>query len=306
MGLWIKMNAIETIISIIIIIIIGYLTKRVGLLNSNDSITLNKIVINVALPSLIFITIYTADLSNLNSLISVTFICILIGFVGGFIGYIFSKIMNYPQKTRWGITTASAMFNSGFMGYPIVLGVFGGLGLIKAIFFDMGSTIMFISFGMIFTLLFGGTYSTVAKRTLLFPPVWAIILGVTLNVSHFSIGSLLPQIFNYLSGAVVPLIMISLGLSLDASSLKNCFKEASAVSSIKLILAPLIALIIVTLLDIKGLNSNVILTESAMPSAMLALVLAINYKLDVKVVGASIFLTTVLSMITLPILLSLI
>ncbi len=204
------------------------------------------------------------------------------------------KLGNTLKKTRWSITSASAMFNSGFMGYPIILAIFGADGLIRAIFFDTGSTIIFIFFGILFILLFGGKYSTVAKRALTFPPIWGITLGILLNLLHLNIGPLAPQILKYLSGAAVPLIMISLGLSLEARSLKNYFKEALMVSSIKLILAPLTALLIVFILGVSGLSGKVIITEAAMPSAMLSLVLAITYELDIKAVNASIFLSTVL------------
>jgi predicted permease len=132
-----------------------------------------------------------------------------------------------------------------------------------------------------------------------------IILGIILNLLHLNIGPLAPQILKYLSGAAVPLIMISLGLSLDAGSLKNYFKEALMVSTIKLILAPLTALLIVFILGVSGLSGKVIIAEAAMPSAMLSLVLAITYELDIKAVSACIFLSTVLSMITLPILITL-
>lgn len=73
------MNSIETIISIIVLIVIGYVTKRVGLLKPEDSVTLNKIVINLALPSLIFMAMYTADLSSIGSLVEITAVCITVG-----------------------------------------------------------------------------------------------------------------------------------------------------------------------------------------------------------------------------------
>lgn len=128
------MNALETIVSIVILIIIGYLTKRIGLLKSDDSLTLNKIVVNIALPALIFSTIYTADLSNVTSLVSITVICLLIGFIGGLIGYTYSKIRKHSKKTRWSITSASAMFNSGFMGYSIILEFLGQMDLLEQFF----------------------------------------------------------------------------------------------------------------------------------------------------------------------------
>ena len=61
---------------------------------------------------------------------------------------------------------------------------------------------------------------------------------------------------------------------------------------------------IIIILGVSGLNSKVIITEAAMPSAMLSLVLAITYELDIKAVSACIFLSTVLSMITLPIIIT--
>jgi hypothetical protein len=299
------MSALETIFALIVLILVGYLSKRIGLLRSDDAIILNKIVLNIALPALIFSALYSANLSDLNSLVGITVICMLIGIVGGFVVYIFSKIMKHPKKTRWSIISSATLFNSGFMGYPIVLGVFGGVGLVRAIFFDTGSTILFILFGILFALFFGGDSSAEAKRVLTYPPIWAIILGIILNLSNFNIGSFTPQILTYFSGAAIPLIMLSLGLSLDASSLKNYYKEAAIVSSIKLLLAPLIALVIVIILGISGINGKVIIVEAAMPSAMLSLVLAITYELDIKAVSACIFLSTVLSMITLPIIMAL-
>lgn len=296
------MNSLETIISIIILVIIGYVSKRIKLLKPEDSITLNKVVINIALPSLIFMAMYTADLSDIGSLAEITGLCILIGTMGGLIGYTFSRIRGYPKKTRWSITVTSTMFNSGFLGYPVVLGVFGTAGLVRAIFYDAGSTIIFICFGILFLLLFGGKYSEIAKRALLFPPVWGIVLGVAVNLMHLNIGSMAPSILKYLSGATIPLIMISLGLSLEVSSLKNYMEESIAVSGIKLILAPLIAFLLVSALGLSGLNSTVTIVEAGMPTAMLALVLAITYNLDVKAASACIFLSTVLSMVTLPIL----
>ena len=70
------MSSIETIIAIILLILVGYISKRIGLLKYEDSITLNKIVVNIAIPSLIFLAMYTADLSNIKVLIPITLICI--------------------------------------------------------------------------------------------------------------------------------------------------------------------------------------------------------------------------------------
>ena len=96
--------------------------------------------------------------------------------------------------------------------------------------------------------------------------------------------------------------MISLGLSLEVGGLKNYLGAASFVSFIRLAVSPVIAILIIYILGLTGLESTVTIIEAGMPSAMLSLVLAASYDLDIKAAAACIFLSTVLSMISLPIL----
>jgi len=298
------MSSNATIIVIIILIIIGYIAKRIGLLKPEDSITLNKIVINIAIPSLIFLAMYTANLSHIQMLTPITLICIITGILSGSITYIFSRIRGYSKKTMWTLVGTSTLFNSGFLGYPVILGVFGADGLVRAVFYDMGSTILFLCLGIFFIFIFGGQLRSVIRRTVLFPPIWGIILGISANLLHFNMGFVTLDVLKYLSEATIPLIMISLGVSLDVGGLKNYLGSAVSVSVVRLIISPIIAFALIYVLGLTGLGKSVTLVEAGMPSAMLSLVLAASYDLDVKVAAAAIFLSTVLSMITLPILLS--
>jgi auxin efflux carrier (AEC) len=296
------MSSTETILAIIVMIIIGYLSKKIGLLKPEDSTTLNKIVVNIAIPSLIFLAMYGADLTNINSLFPITIICLITGTLSGAVVYLYARYRRYSKKTKWTLVGTSALFNSGFLGYPVVLGVYGSTGLVRAVFFDMGSTILFLCLGILFIVLFGGKYSSIIKRTVLFPPLWGIILGIIVNLLHLNIGPLPLDILKYLSGAAIPIIMISLGLSLEVGGLKNYLDAATFVSTVKLIISPAIAFVIVTILGFSYINSTVTVVEAGMPSAMFSLILAASYDLDVKAAAACIFMTTVLSMITLPIL----
>ena len=298
------MNSTETILAIILLILIGYLAKRIGLLKAEDSLTLNKIVINIAIPSLIFLAMFNADLSNLKILLPVTLICIITGSLCGLLVYLLSRARGYSKKTKWTLVGTSTLFNSGFLGYPIVLGVYGATGLVRAVFYDMGSTILFLSLGILFILIFGGKYTSIFKRTLLFPPLWGIILGIFSNIFHLNPGFIPLNVLKYLSGAAIPIIMISLGLSLKARGLKNYFGAASFVTVTRLMISPLIAILMVYILGLHGLEGTVTVVEAGMPSAMLSLVLAATYDLDINAAAACIFLSTVVSMITLPILIS--
>jgi hypothetical protein len=296
------MSSTETILAIILMILVGYAAKRIGFLKAEDSVPLNKIVVNIAIPALIFLAMYGADLSNIKVLIPITLICIVTGSLCGLIVYLFSRAKGYSKKTKWTLVGTSTLFNSGFLGYPVVLGVFGAGGLVRAVFYDMGSTILFLCLGILFILLFGGKYTSIIRRTLLFPPLWAIILGILANVMHLNLGFIPLNVLKYLSGAAIPIIMISLGLSLEVGGVKNYLSAASFVSMTRLIISPIIAISLVYILGLNGLGGTVTVVEAGMPSAMLSLVLAASYDLDIKAAAACIFMSTVLSMITLPIL----
>lgn len=154
--------------------------------------------------------------------------------------------------------------------------------------------------------MFEGEYTSIIKRTILFRHIWGVILGIFANFIHLNIGILSLNVLQYLSGAAIPIIMISLGLSLEVGGLKNYLGVASFISVIRLVVSPLIAISIIYIMGLTGLESKVTILESGMPSAMLSLVLAVNYELDIKAAAACIFLSTVLSMISLPILIYLI
>lgn len=297
------MNSIETIIPIILMIVIGYALKRINVLKAEDAMALNKIVINIAIPSLIFLAIYDINLSILPIIAPIPVVCIIVGILSGLVAFIFAKMKKFPQKTVWSIVLTSAMFNSGFLGYPVVLGVFGADGLVRAIFYDLGSMILFIAFGVLLLLIYGGKYTTILKRAFIFPPLWAVTLALILNYINFDIGFLASSTLKYLSGAAIPLIMISLGLSLEFKGIQENIQAVFSVSIIKLFIAPLIAFIIVYFLGMGNLEKSVTILEAGMPSAMLSLVLAITYDLDIKTAAACIFASTILSMATLPLIL---
>lgn len=293
------MNSYETIIAIVVLILIGYICRRIGLLKPDDAKILNKIVVYLAIPSLIFLAMYNADLSDTVTLGTITLICITIGILCGDIAYLFASLRNYSKETRWGLVTASAMLNSGFLGYPVVLGVFGSIGLVSAVFYDLGSVILFIFFGFLLILVYGGNYQGIFKESVFFPSIIAISLGVLANIFQLPLGSLVPDILDYLSGAAIPLIMLSLGLSLEFKEVKEYFAAASFVSVIRLVISPLIAIVFASLLGLSGVNFQVTVVQAGMPSGMLTMVLAIIYNLDIKITAACVFLSTALSMVSL-------
>lgn len=294
-------DALSIIVVILIMIFLGYFLKRINLLNIENIDVLNKVTINVAMPCLIFSSLYAADLSNINNLAIMPLISLSVGAISAIIVFIVLKMKGFPKKSLWGAIIPVAIGNTAFLGFPMVLGVFGQFNLLKAIFYDMGTLIMFLSLSIILMINFGGTLKEVAKKILSFPVLWVVILGISFNVLNIPIGTIADDVIGYLAASAIPIIMISLGLSLRFKGLKKNLKVAGLAVFVKLLIAPIIALIIVTLLGLSGMEYTIAIVEAAMPSGMLTLVLAVTYKLDFEIAADCSIFTTIFSLLTLPI-----
>lgn len=291
-------NSIEIILVPTLMILIGMLLKRANVLFRDHSSLLSKIVINISLPSLIFINIASANISH--ELIYPPIIAFGISLICMLIAIIYSRIRHYSKEKTWTIIILLSLMNTAFIGYPIVLGVFGNEGFLRAIFFDMAIALMFVFFGMMLSTFFGGNKKEVLKNALKFVPLWAVMFGIIFNIFNIPLGYVLKNSLTYLGNSTIPLIMLSLGLTINFADFKSYLSDTIFVSAVRLIVAPLLVYFLLLYLGVDDMILKVSVVESAMPTAMNALVLAITYDLDVELVSSVVFATTILSVLTLP------
>lgn len=290
------------IISIIVMILLGFFLKKIDLLKEDDVETLNNLVINIALPCLVFNALYNANVSLLPSLSILTLSTLITSLIVGICAYILFKfVLSWDRKKTWSVLVVVVLGNTGFLGYPINQGIFGSAGLIRAVFCDCATSITFVIMSFILILIFDGTVRTALKKILTFVPLWAIVLGIVFNFFNIPITDVGSTVIGYLGDATVPLIMISLGLSLNIKGLKDNFKEVSLSSFIKLIFYPAVAFVVLGLLHVTGFNQTIGLIEATMSSAMIGLVLAVSYDLDWNLTSDCIFTSTLFGLITIPV-----
>lgn len=296
------MNEIEiTILSIILMIGVGYVLKRIDFLSEKDITPLNKIVMNILLPCMIFSALYSSDLSLIPKLGILPFVILASSFVTGIVSFFILKKLGFDDKKLWSVLVTVMIANTAFMGYPVNLGIFGHEGFLRAIFCDIATMCIFLILSFVLVLKFGGTLKKAVRKIALFPPLWAIILGFGLNVLNVPIGPVLDNTINYLGDGAIPLIMISLGLSIDLSGLSRSKSMIAFTSVMKLFFFPLVAFCIVSFLGLVDLQYTITVIEAAMPSGMLSLLLSITYNLDYELTSDCILINTVISLITLPI-----
>lgn len=290
-------SPIEVILVPTIMILLGVFLRQKGFLKKSDRELLSKIVLYIALPAMIFINLYDAQISQNMLFLPVlgfALTCILI-----VIAYVYCRARNYSNKTTWTIIIGASIMNTGFIGFPVSLGVFGNEGFINAVFYDLATSAWVVLYGVILASKFGGDRKEALKKALTFTPVWAVILALIFNVFNIPLIYVVENTLNYFGQATIPLIMLALGLSLDFGNVKNYISPSIAVSVIKLVIAPLVMFGMLSIFKISGMAFNIAILEAGMSTAGNALVLAIEYGLDADLMGSLTFTNVVLSVFTL-------
>src|SRR5690606_12281112 len=133
------------------------------------------------------------------------------------------------------------------------------------------------------------------------PALWAALLAVALNAGGVAMPELLHGTLGHLSSGVVPLMLLSLGLSLRTDVLRS--RRVGALLPIVLIQLFLMPLLVWGVASATGLEGEVltaVVLEGAMPSMVLGIVICERYGLDTGLFAAAVTVTTLLSFFTLP------
>ena len=296
-------SPIEVILVPALMMLLGFFLKYIGFLKQSDRDLLSNIVLYIMLPAMVFINLKKATISSDMLYLPVLGIALSILLLVP--AYIYCKVRKYDERTTWTILLAASLMNTGFIGFPVSLGVFGDAGFLNAVFFDLSTSVMVVLYGVVLAKKFGGDAREAVKSIVTFMPLWAVIFGLLFNALDInSLGYVLDSILEYLAGATIPMIMLALGLSLDFRNVGENFTDSIVVSVIKLVISPLIVLVLLILLNIHGMVFNIAILEAGMSTAGNALVLAISYNLDKDLMGSLIFTNVVLSIVTLTAIIS--
>ncbi|MDR1195555.1 MAG: AEC family transporter [Endomicrobium sp.] len=268
---------------------------------------INTIVIKFFLPALCFKVIASANIDiNTVLLPASAILTILISLLFSFAVFtIIEKFTSLSKKEKIVLILASTFGNVTFLGLPLLTGLYGEGAAQYVLLYDLMATMPLLWFvGASLASSYGkGRKLSIwesVKILAQLPPIWALILGFAANFAGIRLPGFLLKTLELMSMPIVPLMIFSVGLALTVPKVKETIIVLPAVI-IKLCISPLIAFAIARLLGMEGLALKSTITEAAMPTMVLTLVIASQYKLNHNMAALAIALTTAAAFITMPI-----
>jgi predicted permease len=281
---------------------VGYLIRKKDVLKDEANSNIPKLITEVTLPCLIISSMqieYTWDkVADMGLMLIVGIVAFVIQY--GFVALI-PGIFGLADKHEKGIYQFMVMFqNSGFIGIPVLATIFGE----EAIFF--GAIYIIPYRVLIMTLGVKMMDSRIRKfnyKELLNPGMAATVIGLFLFFTQIKLTDFINQPLEIVGGLTTPLAMLFIGASMIDLKFEKIFvnKRMYIISFIRLLAIPIILLIVIKGFVINEIARGVPVIIHAMPVATLCTIFAKEYDNNVDLASSGVFMTTLLSMVTIPI-----
>jgi len=291
------------VLPVFLVIGLGFSLKRTGLVKSDFLFDLNRLIYYIALPALLFYKIATSDFSsNFNgSLLAGLIVSILIVF---FITYGYGKLRKYPPAVHGAFCQGAFRGNLAYIGLAIIYNAYGEGGFAIAGIL-LGFLVPVMNFFSVIALILPQRKENYALGAMFWvqqiasnPLIVASFVGIVWSFLGISLPEVVDRAFGILTGMSLPLALIAIGASFSFRKLRGDLVLAALAASIKIIILPLLAAVLLVFLGVRGQDLAIGVILAGTPTATAAYIMAQQQKSDAELSGAIIMLSTLFSLAT--------
>lgn len=191
--------------------------------------------------------------------------------------------------------------NNVFIGFPVIEALFGQGAVFCASLSNIPFNILLYSLGVA-KLCGTGGQRTLRIRQMFSAPLIATLVAVLLFLVKIPVPTVLADTLSTLGGATVPMSMLIIGTSLNAISIKKAVSDwrVYILSLARLVVCPVLVWLVLRLFLTDPLMLGIIVVISACPSATMLTILSVQFGADDALASKTIFVSTLLSALTLP------
>lgn len=290
-------------IQFFIMMALGYFLYKKNFMDKEFNRRLSKILLNVTLPALILNSVLTQ--TNRPAVSTIIYVFLIAGIMyillplAGLLAARFFPVDKW-QKRIYAFMTAYG--NIGFMGFPIINALYGDTAVLYTAIFNIMFNLSCYTLG---TLVMTGNSETGAKintRHLINPGFIFSFLSIIIYFINPSCPDVLKDTLGTTGSITTPLAMILIGSTLATNDIKEVFSDKFIYlfAALRQILLPLLCLPVIHFFIRNDLVQDVTLVMTLMPVANSSVMFAHEYGADERLASRAVFLTTILSIITIP------
>ena len=291
---------VADVVPIFVIAGIGFLLER----RLSGSVKFLSSVSFYALsPCLVFTQLSGSSMSATDAGRMAAF-CLLLTSIMGITAKIVASRLHLGARTQTSFLLSVMFSNSGNFALPVILFAFGREGLSHAAIYFVTSAVMIYTAGIFIAVHDGNGFERAFSGMLRVPSLYALAIAFIFLLTGTGVPLSISRPIGMLSDAAIPMMILVLGMQLRRATLPERPSAVITAVALSLLVAPLVGIILSGLLGMTGVARNVAIVVSAMPAAVITTVLAMEFDLDSAFVTSVVFLSTLLSPVTLVLLIA--
>ncbi len=302
----------QQILVLAIIAIIGVLAVRFKILNDDAKNVIEKIVFYITLPLLIITKLASLEISDqiLKNGFQVILFTYAILFIQIVIGKVSARWFKLSKSQRTIHFMHTFLGNIVFLGFPLLDALYpGGEAILYAALYQLVMNTVLWTYGINQLAPNKNEHGFKSLKKLLNPNTVALLIGLLLMVFKFKLPEVLNLSLGGLGKATLPLAMIYIGILLAKTSIKETIKKWDVLflSLNKLILIPILLMMLLKVIllytpfQLNSIAIAVLILEASMPCMTILVILAKRYGADDQKAMENFVISTILSIVSLPI-----
>lgn len=310
---------VQQMLVLLVMMLVGFIVFRIGWLDDNACSRMSKIVVNVLNPCLMVYGVLgksgrlDGGMLGQTLILVIVYFCVLILLSGPVASLLHVKTQHYNLYKLMLIFS-----NVGFMGIPVISNIYGKESMLLIAFYNLGYNLLLYTYGIY---LAGkkcpAQKDGVGKTTgdgkaagngmqwkkLLNPGVASCVVAIAIFASGAAVPESVCTFFDYVGNAAVPLSMILIGASVAQGGKKEFFldKKMYAFMAVKMLAIPIVAALLLRLVPWPAMVEGVFILMLAMPVGSIVVMLASESGNDAIECTKGSILTTLVSVLTIPI-----
>lgn len=286
-------------------ILIGFLIARSSGMGHIINKHLNSLILNLLFPILVFYSFLTSTLASLIDIPIFLMIAITIHLLGPMLIYLRLRTSDMPDRTKGSLLICSTFNNALFVPLPLVLMFLDPSAVPFVIMFSLTQMILVVSVGSFIGASYSGKVDgrkRIVRDAVTFPPFLAAVVSLILLALNIRLPTDIAAILSYDSPTTTYLALVSVGLGVGVRFSLSDARKALNVVLTRQFAIPLLILPVILLSTLSQIPMQVLFLESLMPPAILTVVYAGGFDLDVEIASTTVTMGTLLLLPLIPIL----
>jgi hypothetical protein len=293
-------------ITLFVVVVLGYVAGRLGYLGGDFDRQLSRLVINITCPALILSSSMTGELPDRRFILPLLLISVITYVVLTAVAFLLPRYLTKRRDDEGPIGFALMFGNVGFMGYPVVASIFGHEAIFYAAVLNVVNTFAVFTIGTILITGRGEVGGERFQKHVLYstPMLAAYMTMLIVALEIKDIPAFVSQPLTMIGNITVPAALLIIGSSMSQLPLRALMGNVTVylTTALRLVLLPLGVYFLTKNLGFSELVVNINTVVIAMPVATYGTILCLKYERDTTFITEATFITTLCSMLTIPLL----